>query len=158
MVDVKTPLDLPDVTVLKVEIQANAVVMSVESTLQSARCKRCGREITHFAGYSEVVQVRHLPSFGREVLIGYRPKRYECPYCEGHPKNTQELAWHRANSPYTRAYEDYLLKALINSTVEDVSWKERIGRHSLWNLVERRIATQVDWSGYRHLGVLGIDG
>jgi transposase len=157
MVDVKIPLDLPDVNVLKVELQPNAIVISVESTLSRAVCKHCGREITHFAGSSDTVQVRHLPSFGREVLIRYRPKRYACPYCDGNPKSTQELAWHRANSAYTRAYEDYLLKALINSTVEDVSWKERVGRHSLWGLVERRIATAVDWTRYTRLGVLGID-
>jgi len=49
------------------------------------------------------------------------------------------------------------LRALINSTVADVSWKERVGEHSLWNLIERRIATQVDGSCYQHLDVLGID-
>jgi len=150
-------LDLPDVTVQKVELTPKVIVISVESTLHSTKCKRCGREITRFAGYSEVVQVRHLPLFGREVQIRYRPKRYECLYCDGNPKSTQALAWHRANSRYTRVYEDYLLKALINSTVEEVSWKEGIGRHSLWNLVERRIARQVDWSCYRYLDVLGID-
>lgn len=104
--DVKIPLDLPDVKVEKVEVTPKGIVISVESTLQSTKCKRCGREIARFAGYSEVVQVRHLPSFGREVLIQYRPKRYECPYCDGRPKSTQELAWHRANSPYTVAFED----------------------------------------------------
>src|SRR5258708_33356370 len=98
MVDVKIPLDLPDVTVLKVEIKPTIIEISVESRLHSTKCKRCGREIRRFAGYSEVVRVRHLPSFGRAVVIAYRPKRYECPYCEGTPKSTQELAWHRANS------------------------------------------------------------
>src|SRR5260221_1682276 len=101
MVDVKIPLDLPDVTVLKVELKPKVIVITVESTLQSAKCKDCGQEIRRFAGYSDVVQVRHLPSFGREVVIAYRPKRYECPYCDGNPKSTQELAWHRANSRYT---------------------------------------------------------
>ncbi len=104
MVDVKIPLDLPDVKVLKVELGRNGIVISVESTLKSTVCKRCGREIERFAGYSDSVQVRHLPSFGQEVLIRYRPKRYECPYCEGNPKTTQALAWHRANSLYTRGY------------------------------------------------------
>ncbi len=157
MVDVKIPLDLPDVEIIKVEIKRNAIVISVESTLKSTVCKHCGRETTRFAGYSDSVQVRHLPSFGQEVLIQYRPKRFECPYCDGNPKTTQALAWHTAKSPYTRAYEDHLLKALINSTLEDVSRKEGLGTGSLQNLVERRVATQLDWSGYRRLGVLGVD-
>ena len=157
MVDVKIPLDLPDVEILKVETQSNIIVISVESTLQSTICKRCGREIGRFAGYSEPVQVRHLPSFGQEVVIRYRPKRYECPYCDGQPKTTQRLAWHRANSPYTRAYEDHILKALINSTVEDVSRKEAIGYGSVRGIVKRWLTTQVEWSRYREIPVLGLD-
>ena len=85
MVDVKIRLELPDVTVLKVELKPNVMVISVESTLQRATCKGCGQEIRRFAGYSDVVQVRHLPSFGREVVMQYRHTRYECP-------DTQEYA------------------------------------------------------------------
>src|SRR5207245_852712 len=103
------------------------------------------------------VQVRHLPSFGREVVIRYRPRRYECPYCEGQPKTTQTLAWHTANSPYTRAYEEHILKALINSTVQDVSQKEGVGYDGVVGILDRGVATQVDWSRYQSLSVLGID-
>jgi hypothetical protein len=60
---------------LKVEIKGKTLVINVESTLKSTQCKRCGREIARFAGDSESVQVRHLPSFGCEVFSRYRPKR-----------------------------------------------------------------------------------
>lgn len=147
MTELTIPLDLPDVEVVKVEVQgAKQLTISVESTLKSTHCKRCGREIGCFAGYSEWVQVRHLPSFGWEVVIRYRPKRFECPYCEGRPKTTQALAWHEANSPYTRAYEDHILRALINSTVQDVSQKEGIGYDGVLGIVERRVNSQVDWT------------
>jgi transposase len=157
MADVKIPLDLPDVEVLKVEIKGKTIIINVESTLKSALCKRCGREITRFAGYSESVQVRHLPSFGCEVFIRYRPKRYECPYCDGQPKTTQALTWHTAKSPYTRAYEEHILTALINSTVEDVSRKEGLGYGGVEGILERGVASQVEWARYGWLGVLGID-
>jgi len=157
MVKVNIPLDLADVEVLKVEQKEERIVISVESTLKTTVCKRCGRETGQFAGYSEPVEVRHLPSFGHEVVIIYRPKCYECPYCDGQPKTTQVLSWHRANSPYTRAYEDHILKALINSTVEDVSQKEGLGYGAVRGLLERRVAREVDWTRYTWLGVLGID-
>lgn len=144
MADVKIPLDLPDVEVLKVDIQDKVVVISVESTLKGTACKRCGRKIERFAGYSEPIQVRPLPSFGRTVLIRYRPNRYTCPYCEGRPKTTQGLSWYTPNSPYTRAYEDHLLKALVNSTVQDVSRKEGAGYGGVRGILERRIASQAD--------------
>jgi hypothetical protein len=75
MVKVHIPLDLPDVEVLSVEQKGERIIISVDSTLKTTVCKRCGREIGQFAGYSEPVQVRHLPSFGHEVVIVYRPKR-----------------------------------------------------------------------------------
>jgi transposase len=158
MVELTIPLDLPDVKVLKVEVQGGTqLTISVESTLNSTRCKRCGQELRRFDGYSDWVQVRHLPSFGREVMIRYRPKRYECPYCEGQPKTTQALAWHEAHSLYTRAYEDPILKALINSTVQDVSQKEAIGYDGVVGIVERRVNSQVNWTRYAQLKVIGID-
>ena len=31
----------------------------------------------------------------------------------------QQLTWHGPNSPHTKAYDEYLLRALVNSTVQD---------------------------------------
>lgn len=157
MVKVSIPLDIPDVDVLQVTQKGQQLIIRVESTLTTTMCKCCGREISQFAGYSDPVSLRHLPSFGQEVVIQYRPKRYKCPYCAKHPKTTQSVSWHTAHSPYTRAYEDHILKALINSTVEDVSQKERLGYGAVRGILERRMACQVDWTRYQHLGVLGID-
>jgi transposase len=67
------------------------------------------------------------------------------------------LSWHSANSPYTRAYEEHILRALINSTLEDVSQKEGLGYGAVRGILERRVATGVDWTRYARLGVLGID-
>ena len=115
---VSIPLNIPDVEVIKVETVEGRLVITVESTLQGTVCKRCGRPISQFAGYNDPIQVRHLPCFGQEVWITYRPKRYECPFCDGQPKTTQSVAWHAPKSPYTRAYEDHILKALIGSLLE----------------------------------------
>lgn len=154
---VSIPLNIPDVEVIKVETVDGDLVITVESTLQGTICKRCGRPISQFAGYNDPIRVRHLPCFGQTVWITYRPKRYECPYCDGQPKTTQTVGWHAPRSPYTRAYEDHILKALINSTLEDVSQKEAIGYGGVRGIVRRQLAVAVDWSCYRCLGVIGID-
>jgi transposase len=117
----------------------------------------CGREISRFHGYSEWITLRHLPILGREVYIRYGAKRYECPYCDGHPSTTQQVSWHTPNSRYTRAYEDHILKALINSSVQDVSLKEQVSYDSVLGMIERRVTSQVDWSRYTAIAVLGLD-
>ena len=154
---VSIPLNIPDVEVIKVETVEGRLVISVESTLQGTVCSKCGRPVSRFDGYNDPIQVRHLPCFGQEVWITYRPKRYECPHCDGHPKTTQRVAWHAPKSAYTRAYEDHILKALINSTLEDVSQKEGMGYGGVRGIVRRRLTTAVDWSRYRCLRVIGID-
>jgi transposase len=155
---IRISLAIPDVAVVAVEVRAKqGLVITVESTLKMARCKRCGREIEAFHGHSDWVAVRHLPILEQAVYLRYRPKRYRCPYCEGGPTTTQQVSWHAANSPYTRAFEEYLLKMLVNSTVQDVSAKARVGYAGVEGVLERRLAEQVDWTRFRRLEVLGID-
>ena len=78
------PLDLPDVRVLASRVLENATVLiSVEGVLHTALYYCCGREIDQFHEFDRPIRLRHLPVFGRAVLIEIRPKRYRCPYREG---------------------------------------------------------------------------
>ena len=151
-------LGLPNVKILEVRRKRRGTyIITVESTLDKAYCRKCGREISKFYGHGKWVQVRHLPILGHQVYVRYRPKRYECPHCDGKPTTTQKLEWHDARSPHTRAYEDHLLRQLVNSTIEDVRVKERLKYDAVKGVIERRIAREVDWSQYQVLGVLGLD-
>ena len=81
---------------------------------------------TKLHGRDEWVTIRHLPAFGRATYLRYRPNRYQCQDCEGHPTTSETLEWHDAKSPHSFAYDNPLLLELVNSTVEDVSMKEGI--------------------------------
>lgn len=83
------------------------------------------------------------------MYIKIRPKRYRCPYCEGHPRSTPRCEWYEPNSPHTKAFEPWIMRALINSTIVDVSRKYGVG--------EEHVAGEVDWARFTHLGVLGLD-
>ncbi len=68
------PLDLPDVRVLQTQLTAQGeFIITVESTLSSARCHRCGRVIRKSHGHDDWVIVQHLPILGRPVYLRYRP-------------------------------------------------------------------------------------
>lgn len=155
---VMVPLDIPDVRVLKTEINAQGeLIITVESTKPGTICYRCGRWIDKFHGHDDWVSVRHLPVFGRPTYLRYRPKRYECLICEQHPITTQRLDWRDPGSPHTFAYDDHLLLQLIGSTVEDVSHKEPIAYDAVLGVMERRIDSTVDWAALAQLEVLGLD-
>ena len=76
------PLDIPDVQVLKTELTpAGDWLITVKSTLSTARCHKCGREIRRFHGHDQWLTVRHLPILGHPVYLRYQPRRYQCDEC-----------------------------------------------------------------------------
>ena len=152
------PLDIPDVALLSTEVDAQgALLIKVESTLNTTRCRRCGRETNRFHGYDQPIRLRHLPILEQTVYIELRPKRYQCPHCRGGPTTTQRCAWYKMNSPHTQAFERWLLKCLINSTVQDVSRKLAVGKAAVEGTLARWVSGTVDWHRFQRLDTLGID-
>jgi transposase len=155
---VSVPLNIPDVRVIRSEMNKQGeLIITIESTKKGTTCRRCGHWIDKFHGHDDWVTVRHLPVFGRPSYLRYRPKRYQCRACEGHPTTTERLDWHDANSPHTFALDDHLLLQLVGTTIEDVSIKERVGYDAVLGALERRISTEVDWMALTALEVLGVD-
>jgi transposase len=152
------PLDLPDVRVLASRVLEDATLLiEVESTLRTAQCHRCGREIDRFHGFDRPIRLRHLPVFGREVAIEIHPKRYRCPYCEGQPTTTQRCTWYEPNRPHTIAFDQDGLKRLVHGTVADVSRQLHLGVKAVEGIVDHYVAPGVDWSAFTVLDTLGID-
>lgn len=79
-------------------------ILTVESTLNSTTCRRCGRTITERHGLDEPRLLRHLPVLGRVVFLRIRPKRFRCPFCEGHP-TTQHLDWYDPKAQHIKVQE-----------------------------------------------------
>jgi transposase len=155
---VTIPLGIPDVRVLQTSAgERGEIIITIESTQAGTQCRKCGKWLTKLHGCDEWVTIRHLPVFGRPSYLRYRPKRYQCQDCEGHPTTTEKLDWQDANSPHSFAYDNHVLLQLVNSTVEDVSLKEGLPYESVAGALERRIASSMDWSGMAEIEVLGLD-
>jgi len=154
---VMVPLDIENVDILETEYGAEGeIIITIASRQEGTQCRVCGREITEFKGHDDWICVRHLPIMGRPVYLRLHPKRYQCP-CSHNPSTTQGLNWREPKSPHTNAYDEHLLFQLVNSTIEDVSQKERVGYDAVKGALQRRIKTEVDWAEYETLEVLGID-
>jgi transposase len=153
---VTVPLDIPDVRVLKTEVnKAGELIITVESIKSGTRCWKCDGWIQKSHGHDDWVEVRHLPVFGRPSYLRFRPKRYYCKRCE--VTTTQRLSWRENKSPHTMKYDDHVLLQMVNSTIEDVSIKEQLAYDRVLGVLERRIHAKVDWQQYTSLEVLGLD-
>ena len=94
---------------------------------------------------------------GRKTFIRICPTRYECPHCDDNPTTTQKLPWYNQRSPHTKAYEDYVLLQIVNSTVEDTIIKEGLGYEAVMGIIHRHIGYEVNWASIKKLDVIGID-
>jgi transposase len=142
---------------LKTEInRVGELIITIESIKEGTTCRQCGREIRKRHGYEDWTTIRHLPVFGRPSYLRYRPRRYQCMECEGHPTTTQRLDWRESNSPHSMVYDDHVLLQLVNSTVEDVSIKAGVAYDCVWG--SWSAGSVPAWIGaiYRP-GVIGMD-
>ena len=76
---------------------------------------------------------------------------------KGSPPQHKDARWHELRSPNTKPYERWLLKFLVNSTVVDVANKLDISEERVTGVLERQIATKVNWSKFQRIEILGID-
>lgn len=155
--NIEIPLDLPEIRILKTELGQREIVITVESTREWAICAKCGNEIREFHSYGRLLRLRHLPILGRPLIIEIRPKRFRCPNCDDHPTSTQQLDWYDARRPHTKAYDQWLLLALIGSTISDVARKEGLTEELVLGSLQRQIATTVNWEEIQQLEILGLD-
>ena len=150
-------LGLSDVKVIEVKVNAeNEIIIKVKSTKEEINCHKCGGKTNPY-GNGVPLRLRHLPILGRKTFIEVTPPRGICPTCDDHPTTTQTLSWHDRNGHYTKAYEQYVLLSLVNSTLSDVSIKEDLSDTTIQRIVDRHINTEIDWKEIKRLGIIGID-
>jgi transposase len=156
--ELKVPFDLPDVEVLSSQVMPDGkLLIRVESQLETTTCGLCGQTLRCKDGHGQELRLRHLPVLGMETYLLYRPRRAKCKQCWTEPKTTQVVAWHEARSPHTKAYDEYLLKQLVNSTIEDVSLKEHIGYDAVVGALNRQLDVTINWDEIDNLHTVGID-
>ena len=156
--ELKVPFDIADVTIVSSQVTSDSqLLIRVESQLATVKCGCCGQAIRCNAGHGQELKLRHLPVLGLETYVMMRPRRAKCPHCWPEAKTTQVLPWYEPRSPHTKAYDEYLLKPLVNSTIEDVSMKENIGYDAVVGALDRQLDVQVNWDEISDLHTVGLD-
>jgi transposase len=56
-----------------------------------------------------------------------------------------------------KASAEFLLRALVNSTISDVSIKYRVSYDRVRGVLSRYVRGEVDWSQFKHLRQIGLD-
>jgi len=151
-------LNLPDCKVINVKNfnSDRKVVIEVKSTREKLPCRECGKP-TRGHGVGRIIRLRHLPILGKETYIEIKPKRGICEYCDDKLTTTERLDWYNLKAKLTKPFEQHLLFELVNSTIADVSRKENVDYHTINNLINHYIESDVDFSQIKAIGILGLD-
>lgn len=110
--------------------------ITVESTLTSTTCRKCGRTISASHGHDEWITLQHLPILGHRGFLRLRPKRFQCPYCSDGPTTTQELPWYRPRRPFTKALEEDRLRQGVHQTLVDVCLRAAVAYDALEGVLD----------------------
>lgn len=156
-VPIEQLLNLPDIRVLNVEITEREIKCDIESTRGYSICHRCGQKADKFFEHGETLTLRHLPICEKDVSLSLRTKRYRCLNCDGRPTTTERGDWYDADAKCTKAFAEFLLRGIINSTISDVSIKYRVPYDRLRGVLGRYVRGEVDWDQFEHLRQLGLD-
>lgn len=155
---IQIPLDIPEVEVVGTEFETEGkLLICVESRIEHTTCGLCGGQVRATFGHGQEIRLRHLSVLGLETYICIRPRRGRCMECETEPTTTQVLEWYEQRSPHTKVYDRYLLKQLVNSTIEDVSLRENVGYDAVVGALNRQVETKIDWEQVDDLNTVGID-
>lgn len=158
MVNIEIPVDLPGVKVIDVKRNNQGqLFITVQTTEKSVPCRQCGKQLTQKHGCDKERTLKHLPVFGNPTYIIYKPHRYICQNCDNRPTTTAIAIWHKQNSNFTIEYEKHAMMELVNSTIADVCFKERITEAQVLGIMDRHIESTVNWDTIKYLGVIGID-
>lgn len=151
-------LNITDVKILNIETtKTNDLIITVRSTKKSTLCHKCGQVITKIHGYGEAIMLRHLPILGQSVYIRLRPARFQCETCDTKPTTTEATNWYNKRSKFTKAYEEWLMRMLINSTIHDVARKEDVSTEDVEGVLNRQMETKIDWDLIEELPYFGLD-
>ena len=153
-----TILGLSNIEIESVSLNAaDELEIRVKSIAEGAVCHKCGRRISNPYCPGKEVRLRQLPVCGYPTYILIAPCRYQCEHCAGNPTTTQQLDWYELRHSVTNAYARYILLSLVNSTIQDVSIRERIGYDVIEGILDRNIDTAPDWEKIEKLEIIGID-
>lgn len=156
MNQITLPLDIKTLNLTSQHIDKKGnIVFTVESNVKQSICHKCGKPATKPNGHAPLRSIRHLPIFDQPVYLEIKPQRYHCDDCDS--TTTEQYDWVSRNSNTTKGLEDYILRCVVNSTIQDVAEKEKLSYRTIQTVINRRVTRKVEWERYRNLHQLGID-
>lgn len=158
MTDFTLPLDIKSLELISQTLDSKGnIVLTVKSKCDKTTCHKCGKDATKRYGYGAVMEIKHTSVFDIPVILKIKPVRYECDDCDNHTTTTEKYDWVAEGGKITKGLEEYILRCVINSTIQDVARKERMPYSTISTVLSHRIGDTINWDNFSDLNTIGID-
>jgi transposase len=140
--------------VTNVAFDGFSVVLGVKPTWRKPRCSRCGKICPGYDHRAKPRQWVHLNIGVMRIILEYAPRRVECSACGVH---VEKVPWVRADSRFTRPFEEMTayLAQITNKT--EVSRMMGIAWRTVGKIIERVVADKLDAKRLENLRRIGVD-
>lgn len=130
------------------------LVVRTRPSWRDPRCSHCGKVRPGYDHAKKPVRWVHLSIGAIRIIIEYTPRRVECPACG---VRVELVPWARADSRFTRPFEEMAayLARITNKT--EVSKMMGISWRTVGNIIERIVADRLDPKRLDDLTRIGID-
>jgi transposase len=133
-------LDLPKATVFTCSKQNDFVCVHLQLNNEGINCPNCQEYIDCLHNTSYVL-IRDLSICGNRIYLKVPRRKYYCKSCKKYP--TEVLEWVEKRRGFTCRYENYIYAQVKNSTVEQVSSQESLGRDQVQGIFSRIAAREL---------------
>lgn len=156
MANFSIPLDISSLKIISQRVDSKGnIVITVESKCDKTTCHNCGKDATKRYGHGSIMEFRHTSVFDQPVIIRIKPVRYQCEHCNS--TTSEQYDWVAKGGKVTKGLEEYIMRCLINSTIQDVSRKEGISYSTIETALAHRVGKHVNWDNLNDIVTIGID-
>jgi len=146
-------LRLPGATVIDVSFGPEGVIVTVRLRRRRRVCSGCGQLGGHIHG-RRVKRWRHLDLGANRCVIECELRRLLCPDCG---VRYEAVPWARADSGYTRDFEDVVAWLAQQMAKKPIAGLLRIAWDSVGRIVARVVADHLDKTRLTGLIAVGVD-
>ena len=156
MSNITIPLDISSLNIISQRVDSKGnIVITVESKCDKTTCHNCGKDATKRYGHGAIMEFRHTSVFDQPVILRIKQVRYQCEHCNS--TTSEQYDWVAKGGKITKGMEEYIMRCLINSTIQDVSRKEGISYSTIETALAHRVGKHVNWDKLNDLVTIGID-
>ena len=147
-------LSIHNYKVIGVEMADDTITLDIESTLDGAKCPRCGTYCTDMHE-NHPRTVRDLPISGKACYLRFVRRRFFCSHCN--KSFSESLSFVQERRDYTNRYQERIFHQVKENNITAVQRSEGLTYDQIESIFLTEAKARIPANPFANLKRLGID-